>query len=164
VIVFDTAPTGHTLRMLELPIEWSKQIDVKAFASVDTAVADDAAKQRFGQVIEMMRDPQRSTFAFVMYPESTPVMEAYRACEELKTVGIEPGLVVANFIIPPTEADTPYAQARRAMQQKYLAEIAGRFATPVVQLPLLPREVKGLAMLAELGETVYGNGRSVNSF
>jgi arsenite/tail-anchored protein-transporting ATPase len=160
VIVFDTAPTGHTLRMLELPIAWSKQIDVKAFASVDTAVADDVAKQRFGQVIEMMRDPQRSTFAFVMYPESTPIIEAYRASEELKTVGIEPGLVVANFIIPPAEADTPYAQARRAMQQKYLGEIAGRFATPVVQLPLLPHEVKGLEMLAELGETVYGNGRS----
>jgi anion-transporting ArsA/GET3 family ATPase len=46
------------------------------------------------------------------------------------------------------------------MQQKYLAEIAGRFATPVVQLPLLPHEVKGLEMLTELGETVYGTGRS----
>ena len=158
VIVFDTAPTGHTLRMLELPIEWSKQIDVKAFASVDTVVADDVAKQRFGQVIDMMRDPRRSTFAFVMYPESTPIIEAFRAAEELKTLGIRPGLVVANLVIPPSDAATPYALARRAMQQKYLGEIAGRFATPIVQVPLLAGEVKGLARLIELGEFIYGDG------
>jgi len=159
VIVFDTAPTGHTLRMLELPIEWSKQIDVKAFASVDTVVADDVAKQRFGQVIDMMRDPRRSTFAFVMYPESTPIIEAFRAAEELQTLGIRPGLVVANLVIPPSDAATPYALARRAMQQTYLGEIAGRFATPIVPVPLLAREVKGLDMLIELGESIYGIGR-----
>lgn len=158
VIVFDTAPTGHTLRMLELPIEWSKQIDVKVFASVDTVAADDVAKQRFEQVIALMRDPHRSTFAFVMYPESTPIIEAYRASEELKTVGIQPGLVIANFIIPLAQADTPYAHTRRAMQQEYLGEIAERFATPIVQVPLLAQEVKGLEMLTELGEMVYGPG------
>lgn len=156
VIVFDTAPTGHTLRLLELPIDWSKQIDVKVFASVDTTAADDVAKQRFGQVIELMRDPARSTFAFVMYPESTPILEAYRAAEELRTVGIEPGLVVANFVIPPEQATTPFARARRAMQEKYLAEIARRFPVPVLQVPLLPHEVKGLDVLEILGEQIYG--------
>jgi arsenite-transporting ATPase len=157
-IVFDTAPTGHTLRLLELPMDWSKQIDVKVFASVDTSAADDVAKQRFGQVIDMMRDPARSTFAFVMYPESTPILEAYRAAEELRTVGIEPGLVVANFVIPGEEAITPFTQARRAMQEHYLGEIAQRFATPVLQIPLLPAEVKGLDALAELGDKIYSNG------
>lgn len=164
IIVFDTAPTGHTLRMLELPIEWSKQIDVKAFASVDTIAADDVAKQRFGQVIEMMRDPNRSTFAFVMYPESTPIIEAFRASEELKTLGIQPGLVVANLVIPPVEAKTPYARSRRAMQQKYLGEIAERFAAPIAQVPLLSSEVKGLDMLLELGEKVYGDGRQAGHY
>jgi len=158
VVVFDTAPTGHTLRLIELPMNWSQQLDVKVFASVDSAAADDVAKQRFGQVIEMMRDPNRSTFAFVMYPESTPVLEAYRAVEELRTVGIEPGLVVANFVIPPEGCTTPFARARRAMQEKYLAEIAERFPVPMIQIPLLPGEVKGLNALVRLGEQVYGNG------
>lgn len=154
-VVFDTAPTGHTLRLLELPVDWSKQIDVKVFASVDAAAADDVAKQRFGKVIEMMRDPAQSTFAFVMYPEATPILEAWRAAKELETVGIRPNLVVANQVIPTEQTNTPFTQARRAMQAKYLNDIAERFAMPVVQIPLLPQEIHGLAMLSELGEQVY---------
>ncbi len=154
-IVFDTAPTGHTMRLIELPLDWSQQLDVKVFASVDTTAADDVARKRFGDVIEMMRDPARSTFAFVMYPESTPILEAYRAAEELRTVGITPGLVVANFIIPVEQATTPFAQSRRAMQEKYLAEMAQRFSVPIVQIPLLPNEVKGVKMLTELGKTIF---------
>ena len=63
--------------------------------------------------------------------------------------------MVANFVIPVEQATTPFTQARRAMQEKYLAEIGTRFATPVVQIPLLAQEVKGLEMLAELGEQVF---------
>ena len=155
-VVFDTAPTGHTLRLLELPMDWSQQIDVKIFASVDASAADDVAKQRFGQVIDMMRDPEQSTFAFVMYPEATPILEAWRAARELETVGIHAGLVVANLVIRPEQATTPFVRARRAMQEKYLAEIAGRFGVPVVQIPLLPREVRGMTMLSELAEQLYG--------
>jgi arsenite-transporting ATPase len=154
-VVFDTAPTGHTMRLLELPMDWSQQIDVKVFASVDGSAADDVAKQRFGKVIEMMRDPARSTFAFVMYPEATPIIEAWRAAKELETVGVHAGMVVANFVIPP-EQTTPFVQSRRAMQEKYLKEIVERFRVPLVQIPLLPQEVKGLAMLSELGEQLYG--------
>jgi arsenite-transporting ATPase len=155
-VIFDTAPTGHTLRLLELPVDWSKQIDVKVFASVDGTAADDVAKERFGRVIEMMSDPGQSTFAFVMYPESTPILEAWRAAQELGTVGVHPGLVVANMVIPPEQTSTPFVQSRRGMQEKYLKEIAQRFNVPLVQIPLLPHEIKGLKMLIELGEQMYG--------
>jgi arsenite-transporting ATPase len=160
-VVFDTAPTGHTLRLLELPMDWSQQLDVKVFASVETAAADDVAKQHFEHVIDMMRDPAQSTFAFVMYPESTPILEAWRAAQELSTVGVPTSLVVANQVIPPDQATTPFARARRAMQEKYLAEIGQRFATPVLEIPLLPREIKGLDLLADLGQQLYGTGDSV---
>ncbi len=155
-VVFDTAPTGHTLRLLELPVDWSKQIDVKVFASVDATAADDVAKARFAKVIDMMSDPEQSTFAFVMYPESTPILEAWRAAQELSTVGVHPKLVVANMVIPREQITTPFVQSRRIMQEKYLKEIAERFSVPVVQIPLLPNEIKGLRMLAELGEQMYG--------
>jgi arsenite/tail-anchored protein-transporting ATPase len=157
-IVFDTAPTGHTLRMLELPMDWSKQMDIKVFGSVDSNAADDITKQRFEKVIEMMRDPERSTFAFVMYPEATPIIEAYRAALELKTVGIEAGLVIANMVIPPDQAITGFSRARRNMQEKYLLEMGERFQLPVAQIPLMPHEIKGLDMLIDLGEQIYSEG------
>jgi arsenite-transporting ATPase len=155
-VIFDTAPTGHTLRLLELPVDWSKQIDVKVFASVDGTAADDIAKERFGKVIEMMSDPEQSTFAFVMYPESTPILEAWRAARELGTIGVHPGLVVANMVIPSEQITTPFVRSRRVMQEKYLKEIVQRFDVPLVQIPLLPYEIKGLKMLTELGEQIYG--------
>lgn len=154
-VVFDTAPTGHTLRLLELPMDWSKQLDVKIFASVDSNAADDITKQRFGKVIKMMRDPDQSTFAFVMYPEATPIIEAWRAAQELQTVGIPARLVVANMVIPVDQANTGFTHARRVMQEKYLVEIAERFILPIAQIPLLPQEIKGLKMLAELGEQIF---------
>jgi arsenite-transporting ATPase len=156
-VIFDTAPTGHTLRLLELPVDWSKQLDVKIFASVDAAAADDVAKQRFSKVIEMMRDPKQSTFAFVMYPEATPILEAWRAAKELSTVGIHPGMVVANMVIPAQQANTDFTRARRMMQEKYLIEITERFQLPVAQIPLLSQEIMGLDMLAQLGEQIYQN-------
>lgn len=159
VLVFDTAPTGHTLRLLELPVNWSRQLDVKIYASAELSQADAAAKARFGQVIDLMRDPQRSTFAFVMYPEATPIVEAWRAVEELRTVGIEPGLVVANQVLPPEQCTTEYFCRRSLMQARYLEEITRRFSVPVLATPLLPYEVKGLDVLTELGERIYGNGR-----
>ena len=163
-VVFDTAPTGHTLRLLELPVDWSTQLDVKIFASVETTAADDVAKQRFGKVIEIMGDPEQSTFAFVMYPEATPILEAWRAAQELGTVGIHPGLVVANMVIPLGQANTAFTLARRNMQEKYLVEIAERFQLPLAQIPLLSHEIKGLAMLAELGEQIYQDDQVEKEF
>ena len=155
-IVFDTAPTGHTLRLLELPIDWSKQIDIKIFATVESTAADDVAKRRFASVIDMMRDPALSTFVFVMYPESTPVLEAHRAAQELASLGIHAGLVVANQVLSDEAVTTPFGRSRRAMQENYLAEIADRFRVPVVRIPLFPSEIRGLGALAELGEQILG--------
>jgi arsenite-transporting ATPase len=64
-------------------------------------------------------------------------------------------LVVENLVMPPDQV-APFAQARRNMQVKYLAEIRERFDTPVLEIPLLPQEVKGLEMLAKLSELAYG--------
>ena len=65
----------------------------------------------------MMRDPAQSTFAFVMYPEATPIVEASRAIAELESLGIPLGLVVANMVLPDEACRTPYARARWQMQQ-----------------------------------------------
>jgi len=155
VTVFDTAPTGHTLRLLELPIDWSRQLDVKIFATVETAAADDVAKARFGRVIDMMRDPAHCTFAFVMYPEATPIVEAERAIRELGSVGVPLGLVVANMVLPEEVCTTPFARARYEMQQRYLADIEARFSVPILEVPQLATEIAGLDRVGALIERLF---------
>ncbi|RMF87500.1 MAG: arsenic-transporting ATPase, partial [Nitrospinota bacterium] len=160
VIVFDTAPTGHTLRLLELPIAWSQQIALKASLATTVSAADAVAGERFQRVVTLMRNPEQTTFVFVTYPEATPIIEAQRAMQELARVGIPTGLVIANQVLPLEECIHDYFRARRAMQEQYLVEMEKRFATPLLTVPLLPGEIKGLAVLTELGNLIYGNGET----
>lgn len=156
VIVFDTAPTGHTLRLLELPVDWSKQIEIKTFTSTGETEEDKITKSRFKEVIDMIQDINQTTFSFVMYPESTPIEEASRAMDELLTIGVPTSLVVANFILPESIVTNDYLKQRKAMQEKYLAEMDRRFTAPIVPLPLLVDDLIGKEKLKEAGYMLYG--------
>jgi anion-transporting ArsA/GET3 family ATPase len=76
--------------------------------------------------------------------------------EELRTVGIEPGLVVANQVLPDEVCTTAYAKSRQQMQRKYLSEMRRRFRVPILAVPLLPKEISGRDMLASLGNKLFG--------
>lgn len=156
VIVFDTAPTGHTLRLLELPVDWSKQLEIKTFTSTGETEVDKITKSRFKEVIDMMQDINQTTFSFVMYPESTPIEEASRAMEELLTISVPTSLVVANFILPESIITNHYLKQRKAMEKKYLEEMDRRFTAPIVQLPLLEDDLIGKEKLKQAGFLLYG--------
>ena len=156
VIVFDTAPTGHTLRLLKLPVDWSKQLEIKIFTTTDETVADKVTKSRFKEVIDMMQDTDKTTFSFVMYPESTPIEEASRAMEELAGIGIKTTLVVANLILPDYILTNEYLKQRGAMQEKYLHEMERRFKAPIIHLPLLADDLIGKERLMHAGLLLYG--------
>src|SRR6056297_236793 len=151
IVVFDTAPTGHTLRLLELPSDWTGFMDLGSL----TKGAAPAKGDQYDEVIETMKDPERSTFAFVMYPEYTPMMEAYRAAEDLKDqVGIETAFVVANYLLPEEYGDNAFFANRRAQQEKYLGEIKDRFETPMMLAPLRRDEPVGLDELSAFGDEI----------
>jgi arsenite-transporting ATPase len=145
IVVFDTAPTGHTLRLLELPFDYSHQVELLVTTTQEGGALRAETRSRFDRIIARLKDPTRSVFAFVVYPESTPVVEAHRASQDLAAAGIPTQLVVANQIIPPEQATNGYFRKRRAMQAKYLAEIERRFHVPVAMLPLMDTEIRGLA-------------------
>ncbi|MDA8235670.1 MAG: TRC40/GET3/ArsA family transport-energizing ATPase [Clostridia bacterium] len=156
-MVFDTAPTGHTLRLLELPMDWSKQIELKSSTSLEGDLLDRQAKERFEKVIEIMRNPDRANFGFVVYPETTPIMEAHRAVEELKTVGITTPLVVANLVLPGQYCVNSFFHNRRRMQERHLQGIAEKFPdAAVLQLPMLEKEIKGIEELEKAGDLLFG--------
>jgi arsenite-transporting ATPase len=156
VLVFDTAPTGHTLRLLKLPVEWSKQLEIKIFTTTDDTEADRITKARFREVIDMMRDTNQTTFSFVMYPESTPIEEASQAMADLATINIQTSLIVANLVLPDYILTNNYLKQRGIMQDKYLKEMYKRFSAPIVQLPLLADDLIGKEKLKQAGFILYG--------
>ena len=153
IVVFDTAPTGHTLRLLELPSDWKGFMDLGSL----TKGAAPAKGDQYDNVIETMQNPNKSSFAFVMYPEYTPMMEAHRAAEDLQDqVGIETAFVVANYLLPEEYGDNAFFANRRAQQQQYLSEIKDRFETPMMLAPLRQDEPIGLDELSAFGDAVTG--------
>lgn len=156
VIVFDTAPTGHTLRLLELPVDWNKQLEIKTFTTTGETDIDKLTKSRFKEVIDLLQDPDQTTFSFVMYPESTPIEEASRAIEELLSINVPTSLIVANQILPDSVVTNEYLRQRKAMQEKYLAVMAKRFTAPIVSLPLQSEDLMGKDKLIDAGYQLYG--------
>ncbi|KAB2945140.1 MAG: putative arsenical pump-driving ATPase [Candidatus Methanoperedens nitroreducens] len=154
IIIFDTAPTGHTLRLLELPSDWKGFIDLGDLTKKSSDETE--TKNKYANVIETMKNKEKSTFVFVMYPEYTPIIEAWRASEELKRqVKIETALVAVNYLLPQDFGKNKFFSNRRKQQEKYLSEIKQRFKTPMLIVPLLEREPEGLDKLRELGRTVF---------
>jgi len=153
ITVFDTAPTGHTLRLLELPTDWKGFIDLGTL----TKAISEATQNKYADVIEKMRNIDKSSFVFVMYPEYTPMIEAWRAAEDLRRqVGIKTAMVAVNFILPQDTGNNAFFSKRRKQQEKYLHEIAERFNKPMIFAPLLDHEPKGLESLRQLGKEMCG--------
>ena len=155
-IVFDTAPTGHTLRLLELPFDYQEQVGLMVATTARSAEVKTETQKRFDRMILRLKDPQRTVFAFVMYPESTPVVEAHRAFLDLKNAGMTAQFVVANQVLEPGNCTNDYFRSRMQMQDKYLREIRERFQLPVAILPLFETEITGLEMVKRAGQILYG--------
>ena len=156
VIVVDTAPTGHTLRLLELPLDWSKQIQLKAGLAASFSEEDRQQKARFDKVIDMMKNKEITTFSFVMYPERTPIIEAHRASQELKSLDIPTQMVVANLVIPEEQAQTPFFIKRREMQLGYIDEMKEQFPDAhLLKVPMFDEEIKGLEMLKKVADLIF---------
>ncbi len=150
VVVFDTAPTGHTLRLLDLPFDYAKQVEMLVTTD-ESATVKQETQNRFREIISLLRDKERAVFSFVLYPEATPILESHRAMLDLKKAGIGTQLVVANMVLPREVCGNDFFRNRRQMQMKYLNEIQERFNLPVLQFPMLQEEIRGVELLKKAG-------------
>lgn len=122
-IIFDTAPTGHTLRMLQLPSAWSNFISESTHGAscLGQLSGLEERKEIYKLAVKMLANPEMTTLILVTRPDDTPLKEAARASTELKELGVKNQCLIINGVyLPDIEkdkvADGLYQKQQAAMR------------------------------------------------
>ena len=157
-IIFDTAPTGHTIRMLQLPGAWSGFLDEgKGDASCLGPLAGlEKQRAQYQAAVEALADPLRTRLVLVARAQASTLFEAARTHEELAAIGLSQQYLVINGVLPRSEAQhegqhDALAAAICAREQDALAAMpAALAALPRDQVALKPFNLVGLDALHAL--------------
>ncbi|KAF8577852.1 arsenical pump-driving ATPase [Ramaria rubella] len=173
VIVFDTAPTGHTLRFLSFPSVLEKALgklsalggrfgpminQMSAMMGAPQGSQEDMFAKLEGmrevitEVNTQFKDPEKTTFVCVCISEFLSLYETERLVQELTAYEIDTHNIVVNqLLFPKNDTDCEHCRVRYKMQQKYLAEAHELYDEffHIVRLPLLTEEVRGPEKLKE---------------
>lgn len=122
-IIFDTAPTGHTLRMLQLPSAWSIFISESTHGAscLGQLSGLESKKEIYKKAVETLADGKLTTLILVSRPEAAPLKEAERASEELADIGVNNQVMIINGVL--TAFDDSISESLYHKQQKALAEM-----------------------------------------
>ncbi|EOO02604.1 putative arsenical pump-driving atpase protein [Phaeoacremonium minimum UCRPA7] len=176
-IIFDTAPTGHTLRFLQFPSVLEKALAkvsqlssqygplLNGFLGSNGALPNgqnlnemmeklESLRQTIGEVNTQFKDENLTTFVCVCIPEFLSLYETERMIQELASYGIDTHSIVVNqLLFPKPGSECEQCNARRKMQKKYLDQIEELYDEfNVVKMPLLVEEVRGKEKLEKFSE------------
>jgi arsenite-transporting ATPase len=169
LLVFDTAPTGHTLRLIRMPElmeAWIRALSRsrRAMLGVDQDERNDPIMRSLVDRLERLRElrarlvsPRVTAFVLVLVAERLPIEETARAMTQLGEAGVGVAALVVNRILPDASPD-PFLVARRAQERVYLDEIDRRFASvPRLGVPQLARDVHGLETLQTIAGALFSS-------
>ncbi|EOG5976236.1 arsenical pump-driving ATPase [Salmonella enterica subsp. enterica] len=153
-IVFDTAPTGHTIRMLELPGAWSGYLEANpdAAANLGPLVGLEKQQHQYSDAVKALSDAALTRLVLVARAQASTLKEVSHTHDELSAIGLQHQHIAINGVLPPFAGeDDPLAQSILAREEKALQAMPDNLANlPRSQLYLKPFNLVGLEALREL--------------
>ncbi len=140
-VVLDTAPTGHTLLLLDASEAYQRELERQARSTQPEEVLN---------LLERLRDPEFTRILLVTLPEATPVHEAAELQEDLRRARIEPFAWVINQSLLHSGSCDPLLQCREASEHRYLCEVVEKHSKRTAWLPWQAEEPVGPDALANL--------------
>ena len=147
-VIFDTAPTGHTLRMLALPSAWTNYLDENTTGVSCLGQLSGLGEKResYAQAVKTLSDGTLTTLLLVTRPQKSAIYEAERASKELAELGIKNQKLVVNGLLE--NPDDAVSQHIFAQQQEDLTKISADF--DCFSIPLRAYNITGLENLRHL--------------
>ncbi|GIU33841.1 arsenical pump-driving ATPase [Shewanella hafniensis] len=148
-IIFDTAPTGHTIRLLQLPGAWSSFIETnpEGASCLGPLAGLEKQAERYAQALTVLADPDKTRLILVARPQQSTLIEVERTHQELRQVGLKNQYLVINGVLPEGAAlNDPLAFALYQREQAVLANLS-----PI--LAALPHETLTLQSMNLVGVT-----------
>ena len=149
-VIFDTAPTGHTLRLLSLPSAWSGFLEsnTSGASCLGPLAGLQAQRELYAATVEALSDPRMTTVVLVSRPERSSLAEADRTRGELAALGVTNQHVVINGLFKAHNGDDAIALAMEHRGQSALAQIpAGLASLRRTEVPLQPFGLVGIESL-----------------
>jgi len=152
-IIFDTAPTGHALRMLQLPSAWSTFISESTHGAscLGQLAGLEQRKEIYRRAVHTLADAQETILVLVSRPEISPLLEASRSSAELRALGIQNQVLVINAILEEVEEPDDVSGQLYAKQQEAVKHIPDSLKDyPRYSVPMRSYNLSGIGNIRRL--------------
>ncbi|HQR45749.1 MAG TPA: arsenical pump-driving ATPase [Thermoanaerobaculia bacterium] len=161
-VLFDTAPTGHTLRLLALPSAWDAflKVNTTGTSCIGPLSALSGKRALYAAAVRSLEDGSRTTVVLVTRPETTAIEEAERTGGELRALGVRNQRLVLNGVFRTSVPDDPLAAALARRSREVLDAMPESLAAlPREEVPLFGHDMVGLPALRALASGEIAPGR-----